>query len=132
MMDYDLTAGLPDPLAAMPQLYLLGVGGPEDASGIGHVESFVWRFHALERAGEPLAVFGFTGMAQLMALTRAVNADRQGALPTEVLRVKPADVQAPLPVRLWVDVTAGEYHAIAAGRQASEARLVGLEGRVPS
>jgi hypothetical protein len=132
MRHFDLSAGLPPDLASIPALYLLGVGGPEDASGIGHVESFVWRFHALERPDEPLAVLGFTSMALLMALTRAVNAERQGALPTEVLRVAPADIGAPLPVHLWVDLAPADYHELAAGRRGREVRLAGLEGRTPS
>ena len=52
MTRYDLSTGLPADLAAMPALYLLGVGGPEDASGIGNVDAFVWRFVAIEAAGD--------------------------------------------------------------------------------
>lgn len=132
MICFDLGRGLPalpEGLAALPALYLLGVGGPEDASGIGLVETFVWRFHALERPGTAPAILGFTSMPRLMALTRAVNSERQGALPTEVLRVPTADLRAPLPVRLCLDLTPAEYRTLAAGAVARELRLAGLEGR---
>jgi hypothetical protein len=101
--------------AAVPAaVYLLGIGGPEDESGIGHVESFVWRYHLLEPAGEPARVLGFRDMRRLMAFTRSVNGERPLTVPTEVLRLELDELRRlPVPA-LWLDPEPAAYLAAAA------------------
>ncbi|MEO8083443.1 MAG: hypothetical protein ABI780_06435 [Ardenticatenales bacterium] len=83
--------GRPDRLGDQPAptttLYVLGVGGPIDEEGIGHVERFAWRFLVRVAPGERDAVLGFTSMPRLMAFTRAVNERRPRAVSTEAFKV---------------------------------------------
>lgn len=97
--------------AAPAALYVLGVGGPLDEDGIGHVERFAWRFLVRAAPGEAEAVLGFSSMPRLMAFTRAVNARRPRAVSTEAYLVpieRFGAAPAPAPV---IDLPADAFDA---------------------
>lgn len=90
-------------------LYVLGVGGPTDADGIGHVERFAWRFLVREAPGEGGSVLGFSAMPRLMAFTRAVNARRPRAVSTEAYVVPIGRFDAPTAPTPVVDLPAEAF-----------------------
>jgi hypothetical protein len=123
-----LADGVPESLSGLPALYLLGVGGPEDESGIGKVETFVWRFAVIERAGADVVALAFTRMPALMAFTRALNGRQPFTVPTEALRIAGAGLRA-APIDVLLDGAAEDYDAlVAAGGRLEERRLPALEG----
>jgi hypothetical protein len=131
MRVFDASLGPPADGEHMPTLYFLGVGGPEDAAGLGDVQSFVWRFVTLERAGEQPTVLAFTVMPKLIAVTRTVNGQRANTLSTEALTVDPRTLR-PTPVTVVVDPEASEVLDLAAGSTVFERRLPTLEGPAPA
>lgn len=102
MSRVSLARGAPAGWRALPALYVLGVGGPESGAGIGDVSAFAWRCALLRLAREPDCLLLFSAMPKLMAATRAVNGRAPFSLPTEALRVAPADLGA-APVQAWLD-----------------------------
>jgi len=125
---FDLGEAVPPAVRALPTLYLLGVGGPEDPEGIGRVETFAWRFAVVEGGAGALTALAFTAMPRLMALTRAVNGRRPFTLPTEALRVDPSGIGPTPGVGLFVDPSPEEVEALLAGGRLAERRLPSLEG----
>lgn len=147
MTRHDLSTGAPPALAALPALYLLGVGGPEDASGIGDVNAFVWRFVVVETAAEPHTspgsgtadedsgataglpvVLAFSAMPKLMQFTRAVNSRAPFTVPTEALRLTPRDLGGGAPAVLVLDPSAADFDALRARGRLAERRIAALEG----
>lgn len=122
MSRLDLGAPPPPDVAALPWVYVLGVGGPEDAAGIGRVERFVWRCAVLPEDPRPVAL-GFTSMPRLMAFTRSVNAASPRRVPTEAARVAPASWRGGIPAVLWLDPSPEAFEAAAAGRVLAERRI---------
>ncbi len=88
-------------------IYLVGVGGPEDESGIGDVSTFSWRFCLLEIDQALPIVLGFRAMPTLMAFTRAVNGERPFTVPTEALRTDLSTIGS-VPLRLAIDLTSSD------------------------
>jgi len=119
---YDLSVGAPPELAALPWVYVLGVGGPEDAAGIGQVDRFVWRFVVLDDGPLPV-VLGFRAMPDLMAFTRAVNGTAPQRVPTEAVKVSPAAWHGGIPAILWLDPSPDAFDAAASGRPLGERRI---------
>lgn len=122
MSHHDLMAPVAPDVARLTGVYVLGVGGPEDASGIGDVERFVWRFAVLD--GGPLpVVLGFSSMPALMAFTRAVNGRQPQRVPTEATRIVPSGWQGGIPVVLWLDPAPDAFETAATGRPLGERRI---------
>lgn len=69
-------------------IYLVGVGGPEDESGIGDVTSFTWRYCLVEPVDGTPIVLSFSTMPKMMAFTREVNGRSPFTVPTEALRTE--------------------------------------------
>lgn len=118
------------PTAPATMLYVLGVGGPIDEEGIGHVERFAWRFLVRVAPGERDTVLGFTSMPRLMAFTRAVNERRPRAVSTEAFKVAAhrfgaAGTFAPAAV---VDMPADGFEAWLGGGTLVERIVPELEG----
>jgi hypothetical protein len=127
MRAYDLRDGPPPELAGREAIYLLGVGGPEDESGVGDVSAFVWRCLLLERPGQPPALLGFTAMPRLMGFTRAVNGQRPFTVPTEAVRLTGADLPA-APLALLLDPESEAFLAAAAAGQLTVRHVPELSG----
>lgn len=124
----DLDRGAPAELAGVAALYILGVGGPEDESGIGDVSAFVWRFALVDSAdGSPIAL-AFTAMPKLMQFTRAVNGRAPFTVPTEAFKVDAAALAAGAPVRLALDPTPDDFETLRAGRPLVLRVVKGLAG----
>jgi hypothetical protein len=116
-------------LAALERLYLLGVGGPEDAAGVGRVEAFVWRCLVLEpRSGPPLLLLAFSAMPRLMAFTRAVNGAEPGRVPTEALRLAPDELPGDAGLGLLLDPEPEAFLALAQGGRLRELHLPQVSG----
>lgn len=111
MSGVSLRDGAPAALRAHPWLYLLGIGGPVDADGVGHVERFAWRFLVRVAPDRPDAVLAFTAMPKLMAFTRLVNARAPHAVSTEALRVAPAKLTDGVAIEVFVDLPADDFGA---------------------
>lgn len=128
MTRFELAQDIPAELTSLPSLYLLGVGGPETAEGVGDVSSFVWRFGLLATAeGEELAL-AFRAMPRLMAFTRALNGRRPFSVPTEALRIGGNEL-SPTPISLLLDPSPEDFDAhVAAGARMTERRLPTLGG----
>jgi len=126
MSRFDLSAPPPPDVAALPFVYVLGVGGPEDTAGIGRIEAFVWRCAVLEGGPGPGAApiaLAFTSMPRLMAFTRAVNDAAPRRVPTEAARVAPSSWRGGIPAVLWLDPTPEAFEAELAGRALVERRI---------
>lgn len=125
----DAVSAAPTDRAAAPAaLYVLGVGGPLDEDGIGHVERFAWRFLVRAAPGQAEAVLGFSSMPRLMAFTRAVNARRPRAVSTEAYLVPIGRFEgatAPAPV---VDLAADAFETWLGGATLVERIVPELEG----
>ena len=118
------TGGPVDPAS----LYVLGVGGPLDADGIGRVERFAWRFLVRRAEGEHDAVLGFTSMPRLMAFTRAVNAARPFTVSTEVYKVPSARFALDAAPRATVDLAPEGFSAWLGRGELVERIVPELEG----
>lgn len=92
-----------------PDLYFLGIGGPVDEAGIGHVDHFAWRFLVRTGAHVPEAVLAFSSMPKLMAFTRAVNAATPHAVSTEALKVATRRIAPGLAVAVTLDLAAVDF-----------------------
>lgn len=123
MRRIDLAAAPPPDVAALPFVYVLGVGGPVDAAGIGRVEAFVWRCAVLDEGGAAPVALGFTAMPRLMAFTRAVNGAAPSRVPTEAARIAPSSWRGGIPAVLWLDPTPEAFEAAATGRALVERRI---------
>ncbi len=124
---WDAVHGLPEGLAASRHLYLLGVGGPEDESGIGHPDRFVWRFTTLEATGADPILLGFGDMPTLMRFTRTVNQRQPFSLPTESLKLPAGDL-AGVAVQVLIDPSPAEFERLRAEREIGQQRIVELGG----
>ena len=114
----------------MPALYLLGIGGPEDESGIGRVETFVWRFGVVEgRDGSDGGILlAFRSMPRLMAFTRALNGREPFTVPTEAIKLSGAELVA-VPYRVAIDPTEADFGRwMALGGRLAERRIEALGG----
>lgn len=80
-------------------LYFLGIGGPEHSEDVGVVEAFRWRFATVAGSDGQHDLLAFRSMPLLIAFTRAINDADPRTVPTEALRLMPADVTAG--VDLW-------------------------------
>lgn len=94
---------------AYESLYFLGVGGPVDAEGVGHVERFAWRFLVRTGGDAPDAVLAFSSMPRLMAFTRSVHAVTPRAVSTEALRVATRQIAPGLDVSIDLDLAADDF-----------------------
>lgn len=123
MSPLSLVEGLPMGIDPELNLYILGVGGPEDADGIGRVERFVWRFSVLEATAEPPVAIAFTTMPGLMRFTRAVNGSRPFSVPTEAHRVPARRLASGAPAALLLDPSPDDFERLRAGRDLAERQI---------
>jgi hypothetical protein len=122
-----LEAGLPQEFPAT-RLYILGVGGPMDESGIGDSNSFVWRFAVIPEAGAAPICLAFTAMPSLMRFTREINGLRAFTVPTEAFRVEASQLSAGAPARLLIDPEPADFRKLAGDRGLEEMCIPELEG----
>ena len=120
---FTLETGPPESLSESTTLYFLGVGGPEDASGIGDIDAFVWRFLVLKNPDSQghRTVVAFTSMPNLMAFTRGVNQRRPFTVPTEALRLQADDLPKAQGLTVWLDPVAADWTDTVAARSTQEA-----------
>ena len=91
-------------------VYLVGIGGPMDESGIGDVASFQWRFCVLARDGLTPIVIGFRSMPSMMSFTRTVNGAEPFTIPTEAFHADLKDI-GPISFHLALDPSPDEFMA---------------------
>lgn len=128
MQHISVESGPPDSLPAGTRLYILGLGGPLDESGIGDSTSFVWRFAVIPETGGLPTCLAFTGMPRLMRFTRELNGARAFSVPTEAFRVEADRLQAGAPVRLLIDPEPADFRRLAGDRALEELCIPELEG----
>lgn len=108
-------------------LYLLGIGGPIDDEGIGHVERFAWRFLVRTGAQTTDAVLAFSTMPRLMAFTRAVNGATPHAVSTEALKVDTHRIAREPAIEIEVDLAPSDFAAWLGGATLVERIVPELE-----
>ena len=123
MSPHSLVGGLPEGIDPGLNLYILGVGGPEDAAGIGRTERFVWRFCVLEESDGPPVAIAFSSMPALMRFTRAVNGRQPFSVPTEAHRVPARRLVAGAPAALLLDPSPEAFEGFCAGRGLVERQI---------